>query len=38
MVKFKTTRQGYISGSINSMKTSGIPFLKSIEYEDNIEC
>lgn len=34
MEKTNTTQQGYITGSINSMKTSGIPFLKSIEYED----
>lgn len=34
MEKSNATRQGYITSSINSMKTSGIPFLKSIEYED----
>lgn len=34
MEKLNTRLQGYITDSINSMKMSGIPFLKSIEYED----
>lgn len=28
------TRQEYLANRINSMKTSGVPFLENIEYED----
>lgn len=34
MGKTIITRQRYITKSMNSMKTSGIPFLENIEYED----
>jgi hypothetical protein len=32
-MKKSITTQGYLVYSLNSMKTSGIPFLENIEYE-----